>query len=143
MDQDFYTPTQAARILGVTDRHVRQHVAGGELEGEQTDTGRRKIPQREVHRVLEERRQRSPEESPGDAQEAAELRARVEDLQRHLGRLEGRLELTELTESTMQAERDRLIADLDWERERADRLEAELRESRRSWWQRLFGRSRG
>ncbi len=93
---------------------------------------------REVHRILEERRQRSPEPPPGDTQEAAELQARVEDLQRQLGRLKGRLELTELTGSTMQAERDRLIADLDRERERADRLEAELRESQRSWWRRLF-----
>jgi hypothetical protein len=38
----------------------------------------------------------------------------------------------------MQAERERLIADLDRERERAERLERELAESRRPWWRRLF-----
>ncbi len=37
------------------------------------------------------------------------------------------------------AERDRLIADLDRERERADRLEQELRDVRRPWWRKMFG----
>lgn len=68
---------------------------------------------------------------------------RVEDLQRQLGRLEGRLELTERTESTMQQERERLVADLDRERERAERLERELEAARqasgRPWWRRMFG----
>lgn len=44
------------------------------------------------------------------------------------------MELTEQTESTMRAERDRLIAEL--EAERAERLEAE---QRRGFWSRLFG----
>jgi len=147
VDGDFYTPGQAARILGLTDRHVRHMLAGGELEGEQTGSGRWQIPQREVHRVLEERRRRSPGDLPQDAtgagQEAQELRVRVEDLQRQLGRVEGRLELTERTETTMQQERERLLADLDRQRERSERLEAELEAARqaaaRPWWRRLFG----
>jgi len=40
-------------------------------------------------------------------------------LERELGRLEGRLELTERAESTMRAERERLLEDLAQERERA------------------------
>ena len=122
-------------------------LAGGELEGEQTESGRWRIPQREVHRLLEERRRRSPGDAPTGApqaaQEAAELRVRVEDLQRQLGRLEGRLELTERAESTMQQERERLIEDLERERERAERLQRELDTARqaaaRPWWRRMFG----
>ena len=151
---DHYTPGQAARILGLTDRHVRHMLAGGELEGERTEAGRWRIPQREVHRLLEDRRRRSPgddsTEAPGAAQEAAQeaagLRLRVEDLTRQLGRLEGRLELTELAESTVQAERERLLEDLDRERQRAERLEQELEDARqrerdaaRPWWRRMFG----
>ena len=148
---DFYTPGQAARILQLTDRHVRHMLEAGELEGEKAENGRWRIPQREVHRLLEERRRRSPADGPTDApgapQEAAELRVRVEDLQRQLGRLEGRLELTERAESTMQQERERLIGDLDRERERAERLERELREERErkrgGFWSRLFGGRNG
>lgn len=139
MDGDYYTPSQAARILGLTDRHIRHMLSGGDLEGEQTGTGRWRIPQREVHRVLEARRQNADVMAPESTQEAAELRSRVEDLQRQLGRLEGRLELTERTESTMQSERERLIEDVNRERERADRLEAELKDTRRGFWRRLFG----
>jgi chromosome segregation ATPase len=40
-------------------------------------------------------------------------------LERELGRLEGRLELTERAESTMRDERERLLEDLARERERA------------------------
>lgn len=59
-------------------------------------------------------------------------------MERERGRLEGRLELTELTESTMRAERERFLEDL--QRERAERLEAKLeQERRRGFWSRLFG----
>jgi hypothetical protein len=59
----------------------------------------------------------------------------VEDLQRHLGRLEGRLEILELTEMAESTLREQL----ERERERADRLEEELRDARRPWWRRMFG----
>jgi hypothetical protein len=71
---------------------------------------------------------------------------RLEDLQRRLGRCEGRLELTRAAETILREQLDR-------ERERADRLEAELREAeadlrasevalhraRRGWFSRFFG----
>ncbi len=72
---------------------------------------------------------------------------RLEDLQRRLGRCEGRLELTQVSETILRKYLDR-------ERERADRLEAELREMeaelraaevalhkarRRGWFSRFFG----
>jgi hypothetical protein len=50
-------------------------------------------------------------------------RDRESDLQRELGRLEGRLELTEAAESTLREQLER-------ERARADRLEEELRDAR-------------
>ena len=55
---------------------------------------------------------------------------RVEALQRQLGRLESRPELTEKAESIVREERDRLLQDL--ERERAERLEAQQRVERLS-----------
>ena len=72
---------------------------------------------------------------------------RLEDLQRRLGRCEGRLELTRVSETILRKHLKREI-------ERADRLEAELRESeaelraaegalrkdqRRGWFSRFFG----
>ncbi len=75
-----------------------------------------------------------------------EIVQRLEALQRQLGRLEGRLALTRDLETTL---RDQL----EHQRERADRLEAELREAeaeihaleaslynaRRGWFKRFFG----
>ena len=73
-------------------------------------------------------------------QELRELRQRVEDLQRELGRLEGRQKL-------MDEERDRLLLELEEERVERHRLELELeaalerdRVGRISWWRRIFGR---
>ena len=66
-------------------------------------------------------------EPPDAASEVAHLRARIEDLQRQLGRLEGRLELTERTESTLREdlERERRQCLEEVQRERAERLEAQ------------------
>src|SRR5919107_6431440 len=71
---------------------------------------------------------------------------RLEDLQRRLGRCEGRLELTRVAETILKKQLDR-------ERERADRLEAKLREveaalrvaevapykNQAGWFSRFFG----
>ncbi len=69
---------------------------------------------------------------------AEELTGMIRDLTADLMRrtadaaeLRTRLELTAQAESTLQAERERLLEDLSRERERADRLEAELRETRK------------
>jgi excisionase family DNA binding protein len=146
VEEDTYTTGQAARILKVTDRGVRKMIDRGELEAHRDERGRHLIPQRAVHAMLEERRVGSVD-SPGteiSAEEARELRERVEALQRELGRLEGRLELTERTESTMREERERLAQLLEEERAEhrrlQERLEVELAEASRTWWQRLLGR---
>ena len=61
------------------------------------------------------------------ASEVAHLRARIEDLHRQLGRLEGHLELTERTESTLREdlERERRQRLEEVQREREERLEAQ------------------
>ena len=145
MEEDTYTTGQAARILRVTDRGVRKMIDRGELEAHQDERGRHLIPQRAVHAMLEERREaevgeRSPEETSRGTEEARELRERVESLQRELGRLEGRLELTERTESTMREERQRLEQLLEEERSERRRLQEQLDAERsRGFWQRLLG----
>jgi excisionase family DNA binding protein len=144
VEEDTYTTAQAARILKVTDRGVRKMIDRGELEARQDERGRHLIPQRAVHAMLEERRagvgESSTEETSRSAEEARELRERVEGLQRELGRLEGRLELTERTESTMREERERLEQLLGEERAERRRLQEQLDAERsRGFWQRLFG----
>ncbi len=160
MEEDSYTTGQAARILKVTDRGVRKMLERGELEARQDDRGRHLIPQRAVHAMLEERRStipsgaREPESGEISAEEARELRERVQDLQRQLGRVEGRLELTARTESTMREDLERERARSEEERRRADaereralhaeassqELRRELEEERsRGFWRRLFG----
>jgi hypothetical protein len=70
-----------------------------------------------------------------------------ESLQRELGRVEGRLEITETAESTLRAdlERERQRAEeerarAEAERERAEELRRELEAERsRGFWSRLFG----
>src|SRR5215218_8173823 len=95
----------------------------GELEANQDERGRHLIPQRAVHAMLEERRagvgESSTEETSRSAEEARELRERVEGLQRELERLEQLL-------GEERAERRRLQEQLDAERSRG-------------FWQRLFG----
>ena len=91
------------------------------------------------HRDYEEAAGELPEELPKG------IVQRLEDLHRRLGRCEGRLELTRVSETIRRKQLDR-------ERERADRLEAELRKteaelrvaevalhkSQRGWFSRFF-----
>ncbi len=144
--EDYYTPPQAARILRLSRQRITQMLQSGEMEGKQDPkSGRWKIPQRVVHARLKDRpaRDRSdgggPRNEPEGSQRLGELELEVRDLSYRLGRSEAHLELTEKAESTLQAERDRLLEDLERERRRAERLEAELRDVRRPWWRKLFG----
>jgi excisionase family DNA binding protein len=158
MESDTYTTGEAARILGVTETRVRQLLLSGELEGTRDMNERWRIPQHAVHARKE---QRTPLEVARRAADAREWIERVNELERELGRMQGRLELTEVAESTLREslERERERADrlegrlevtseaesalrgrLQGEQARADRLEAELREERsKGFWARLFG----
>src|SRR5215208_4488881 len=129
--EDAYTTGEAARILRVTESRVRQMLKDGELAGSRDVNGRWQIPQHAVHARLD---RRGPRESRAPAADVEGLIDRIATLERELGRVEVRAELTEQAHSTTQD-------DLRRERERAERLESELAELRgRGFWSRLFGR---
>jgi hypothetical protein len=146
----FYSVPEAAKIIGITEGRIRQLARAGKLEGEQPE-GYWKLYRYSVHDYRDRKReQEGPSEATEGTHEAREWIERVTTLERELGRLEGRLELTEKTESTMREERERLLSDLGRERERADQLEGAQEEARRlreeleaerskGFWRRLFG----
>jgi helix-turn-helix protein len=84
VEEETYTPPEAARILKLSRRRVTQMLAAGELEGTQDDpeTGRWAIPQRAVHERLKDRPARGraddnrprPSEAPQEAAELIEAR---------------------------------------------------------------------
>jgi hypothetical protein len=142
--RDFYTVLEVERLLSRTDkpiseRCIRQMLSAGELEGRKDESGRWHVAQHEVHRLMQERRHADPQEVAGSPENAGALLDRVFMLEREIGRLQGRLELEERAESTVREERDQLLEERGRERERANRLEAELRQARRPWWRRVFG----
>jgi excisionase family DNA binding protein len=143
VEEETYTTGEAARILRISDRGVRKMIDRGELEARRDERGHHLIPQRAVHARLEER-PRKEKEAPLEPRESPEsvrvYQERVEALQRELGRLEGRLELTERMESTLREERERLERLLEEERAERRRLQEELDTERSTgFWQRLFG----
>jgi excisionase family DNA binding protein len=143
-----YTTTkQAAKVLGVSRRTVQSYVRRGELEAIVEGEGVEKTFYVSIDSLntLRERRRISGEGAPGSVGDASgnsagsgvptnaakdtgaispDLIEVVQDLQYRLGRAEAQAELTARTESTLREQLAR-------EQERADRLEAELRESRK------------
>jgi excisionase family DNA binding protein len=119
---ELYTVQEAAKVLGITDRRVRALAQEGRIEGERTEGGW-KLLRYSVHSFRDEKRGReSPSEARGsESLSVSDWLSRVEALQRELGRLEGRLELTERAESSLRE---------DLERERSERLEAQERAER-------------
>jgi chromosome segregation ATPase len=119
-EEEVYTPAEAAKILRTNRRRVIQLITAGELEGKKNEAGRWQIPQRAVHARLEDRPARSVRQAHGgdSSERVRELEAEVANLNYRLGRAEARAELTEQTESTLREQLQR-------ERERSDRLEAE------------------
>ncbi len=125
-----YTVEEAARVLKRTPGRIRQMLRSGELSGEHEGGDERKpwrVHKWSAHalrdRLQEDRRpserarpsgtpSRSPREPRESRGSAGELFRSPGDLQRELGRLEGRLEITETAESTLRR-------DLERERERA------------------------
>jgi len=156
-----WTTTEvAAASLGVTPRTIRSYIQQGELVGKLQGKGieqawkvsiasleelrdKRKSQGKKNRRV---RKSSSIEEDIAEVIES--LSARLETRVAEAADLKARLELTAKAESTLQAERDRLVADLDQEREernrereRAEQLQLELEAERsKGFWQRLLGR---
>jgi hypothetical protein len=128
VDGEEYTAQEAARILRTTERTIRRRLERGDLDGRQDPTtGRWFVSARSVTAAMPDRPPKESQALPAGSSEVAELRARIEDLLRQLGRLEGRLELSERTESTLREdlERERRQYHEDLERERQERLEAQ------------------
>ncbi len=116
--EETYTVTEAAKILKMTPRGVRNWAESGKIEATQdAENGHCSIPKRAVHARLEEQRDllassQSPLETPESAAELLRVVASL-DLQYRLGRSEARLEITEKAESTLseQLERERSRAE--------------------------------
>ena len=172
---DKYGVDEAARILGLSPARVRQMLRSGELEGERREEriegvlGPWRIPAQAVRAFQERRAAREAtadtvagaSQPPADEVTAAtpseasellsegvrQLREKVEDLLGELGRLESRLEATEIQETTLRESLERESERAERERQRADGLQAELDAARarrseepRGAWHRLFGR---
>ena len=148
------TTKVAAEALGVNPRTVRVYIARGDLEAKSEGEGIQKAYLISIDSLYALRNRRGAPRStrgktrensakhfePADARggssvgiPAEQLTGMIRDLTADLMRktadaaeLRTRLELTAQTESTLQAERDRLLEDVARERERADRFEAEL-----------------
>ena len=168
-EKDTYTTAEAGRILRRSNRRILQMLETGELEGEKDESGRWRIPQRIIHELLPSRPPRkgnangtfaARQEFLEVSESAVEVQLRMEALQRELGRLEGRLGLTAVAESTMRESLERERDRADAERERAEALQLEVErlreqlaeasaaqrapetvttENRHSWWRRFFG----
>jgi hypothetical protein len=151
--RDFYTLSEAAQILEVSQRRLLERLETGEIEGERDpQSGRWKIPKH----AADERVSADPspegatEESQGQSAEMLrELVGEFGDLHRHVGHLRSRLDRARRTE---REEREQLLAELMQEREghrqereranrlheEASRLREELERAKGSW-RRLFG----
>jgi chromosome segregation ATPase len=162
-----WTTTEvAAAALGVTPRTIRSYIQQGDLIGELEGKGieqawrvsiasLEELREKRKSQGKQARKNRKPSTIEEDIAEVIEsLSARLETRVAEAADLRARLELTSKTESTLQAERDRLMADLDREREerqqereraeqqreRAEQLQAELEAERsKGFWKRLFG----
>ena len=141
------TTSVAAAALGIKPRQCRNLIQEGELEARLEGEGRdkryfvsvsslealRDKRQSEGKLPLNRRGTTENEDIGADlGQWVRELTARLETRAAENAELRTRLELTENADSTLREQLDR-------ERERADRLEEELREARRPWWRRMFG----
>jgi hypothetical protein len=124
--KDAYTAAQAARVLGIGERRVRQLVAEGVLVGVRGERGALRISQQSVNEERKRRRAATGDRGAGREPRptgpqlaALQIDALVTRLADAVGqRLEGQLELTRRAESLLRAE---------LEEERARRLAAEAR----------------
>ncbi|GAC1376409.1 MAG: hypothetical protein NVS3B21_34540 [Acidimicrobiales bacterium] len=124
---DTYTAAQAAQLLGVSERRVRQLVNEGKLVGQRGDDGTVRVPQQSVNEERKRRRAKPTASAPvregrvrrGAVVAEVDMEQFADRVANAVGqRLQGQLEITRQAESLV---RDELDA------ERAKRTEAELR----------------
>jgi excisionase family DNA binding protein len=87
LEQDFYTPPQAAHVLQISRRRVTQMLNAGLLQGEKQGNGRWRIPAAAVTELL---RERSPD--PAAPRGGAPVQDTIEFLGDRVAMLENRLE---------------------------------------------------
>jgi excisionase family DNA binding protein len=122
-ERETYSASEAAKVLKISTRRVRQLAETEEIEGTRDVEGNWRLDKASVHTFRDGRRSGKPREGPrrrSKRPDSSTAWDRVTELERALGRLEGemraRAELTATTESTLRESLER-------ERERADRLE--------------------
>lgn len=126
-NSDTYTAAQAAQILGVSERRVRQLVTQGKLAGQRSDNGVVRVAQRAVNEERKRRQKvtggttkRAPRAAAKAAPEPVDVGELAEKVASAVGqRLEGQLEITRRAESLVRQE-------LDEERARRMQVEAQL-----------------
>jgi hypothetical protein len=140
---------EAASVLGVSPRTVRDYIQSEGLNAKSEGTGVLKrwlVSEDGVRALLEKRRstvnlprnRREPagealsgvEKAPESADVRTEPTAALHNLQYRLGYTDAQLEFSESVVVTLQAEQDRLLEDLKQERERAERERAKTEEIR-------------
>lgn len=148
-DSGWTTTAAAAKALGVSSRTVRLYIERGELEGQLESGTDKRVWLVSIDSLNTLRAKRGtggivPENNPEIAETIPEamhdLAVRLENRAAEAAELRTRLELTEKTQSTIEDERNRLLEELDREKERGEQLQAELEAERsKGFWQRLFG----
>jgi excisionase family DNA binding protein len=131
-NSDSYSAGEAAQILGVSERRVRQLVTQGSLPGSRASDGTVRIPQRAVSEERNRRKNgrgtkvRRPLVAKRAATEPVDVDSLAQAVASAVGqRLEGQLEITRRAESLVRQE-------LDEERARRMQLERQLEEARAS-----------
>jgi excisionase family DNA binding protein len=118
--KEFYTLTEAARILEIPQRRLLEMIETGELEGEQDpQSSRWKIPKHAVDELTpaESPPESHTEEIPEQSTEMVlqELVDELGNLHREVGRLRSRLDRAQRAEKE---ERELLLEEIEQERER-------------------------
>jgi excisionase family DNA binding protein len=128
---DVFTAAQAAQVLGISERRVRQLVSEGKLPGERSEDNVVRIPQQAVNEERKRRRGTATKAGPtgagrarrsssaGPKAESFDVDVLAQKVATVVGqRLDGQLEITQRAESLLRSELDE---------ERARRMEADAR----------------
>src|SRR5215208_4663022 len=122
-ERETYSASEAAKVLKLSTRRVRQLAETEIIEGTRDAEGNWRLDKASVHAFRDDRRSSRPREGPRSRPEPSAAWDRVTELERALGRLEGemkaRAELTATTESTLREQLERERQRVEEERLRA------------------------
>jgi len=143
-DRETYSASEAAKVLKLSTRRVRQLAETEIIEGTRDAEGNWRLDKASVHAFRDDRRSSRPREGPRSRPKPSAAWDRVTELERELRRLEGELRaraaLTATTESTLRESLERERERADRLEERAEKLRGELESERsKGFWARLFG----